>query len=50
VYDGHDDKGEAVQIERVRTLAAGEKVDLHADIQPNYDYFKTGPGYKAIGK
>jgi ferredoxin len=50
VYDGHDDKGEAVYIEKVRTLAAGEKVDLRADIQPNYDYFKTGPGYKAIGK
>ncbi|HLB48164.1 MAG TPA: ferredoxin family protein [Anaerolineales bacterium] len=50
VYDGHDDKGEAVHIEKVRTLAAGEKVDLRADIQPNYDYFKTGPGYKAIGK
>lgn len=50
VYEGHDDKGEAVRVEKVRTLKAGEVVDLRADIQPNYDFFKTGPGYKAIGK
>lgn len=50
VYEGHDDKGEAVHVEGIRTLKAGEVVDLRPDIQPNYDYFKTGPGYKAIGK
>ncbi|MBM4422627.1 MAG: ferredoxin family protein [Chloroflexi bacterium] len=50
VYDGHDDKGEAVHLEKVRTLNAGDVVDLRPDIQANYDYFKTGPGYKAIGK
>jgi ferredoxin len=43
VYEGHDDKGETVRVERVRTLQAGEVVDLRPDIQPNYDYFKTGP-------
>jgi hypothetical protein len=31
----------------VRPLTAGEKVDLTKDIQPNYDYFKGGPGYSA---
>jgi ferredoxin len=50
VYEGHDDKGDAVTVEKVRTLPVGEVVDLKPDIQPNYDYFKTGPGYKAIGK
>lgn len=66
VYDGHDDKGEAVHVEGVRTLATGEVVDLTLDNQPNYDYFnspggpeperasdrgaKVGMGYKAIGK
>src|SRR5512134_652171 len=49
VFEGHDDKGEAVRVEGVRTLQAGEVVDLRPDIQPNYDFFKTGPGYKAIG-
>jgi hypothetical protein len=28
-------------------LKAGEAVDLKPDIKPNYDFFKTGPGYKA---
>ncbi len=50
VYDGHNDKGEAVHLDHTRILAAGEKVDLTPDIKPNYDFFKDGPGYKAIGK
>jgi ferredoxin len=50
VFDGHDDKGDAVHVEGVRTIPVGETVDLRPDIQPNYDYFKEGPGYKAIGK
>lgn len=49
-YEGHDSKGASVTVEKVRTLAAGEKVDLTPDIRKNYDYFKEGPGYKAIGK
>ena len=49
-YDGHDDKGDSVRVEKVRSLPVGEVVDLRPDIQPNYDYFKGGPGYSAIGK
>lgn len=49
-YEGHNNKNEAVILEQVVTLAAGEVVDLKADIQPNYDFFKGGPGYTAIGK
>jgi hypothetical protein len=30
-------------------LKAGEVVDLTEDIKPNYDFFKTGPGYNALG-
>ena len=29
--------------------AAGEVVDLTEDIQPNYDFFASGPGYDALG-
>ena len=66
VFEGHNDKGDAVRIEGVRKLAVGEVVDLTPDKQPNYDYFnsaggpesgkasdrgaKVGLGYKAIGK
>ncbi|PJF28550.1 MAG: ferredoxin [Phototrophicales bacterium] len=28
---------------------AGDVVDLTQDIQPNYDFFSTGPGYDALG-
>ena len=49
-YEGHDNKGATIVLEETVTLNAGDVVDLRADIQPNYDFFKTGPGYKAIGK
>lgn len=50
VYDGTDHSGNAVHLEHTRTMAAGEVVDLTPDIQPNYDFFKNGPGYSAMGK
>jgi hypothetical protein len=34
-------------MENARQLEAGEVIDLTPDIQPNYDFFKTGPGYAA---
>ena len=46
-YDGTNHEGEAVHLNGVKTLKAGEVVDLTPDIAPNYDFFKTGPGYKA---
>jgi ferredoxin len=46
-YEGHNNKGETIILEETLTLAAGEVVDLRQDIQPNYDFFKTGPGYNA---
>jgi ferredoxin len=48
VYDGQSHHGEAVHIEHTKELGAGDVVDLRQDIQPNYDYFKTGTGYKAL--
>jgi ferredoxin len=48
VYDGTNHHGEAVHLETVRTLEAGEVLDLTKDIQPNYDYFQSGPGYSAL--
>ncbi len=49
-YEGHNNKGEAVVLEKTVTLQAGETVNLRGDIQPNYDFYKTGPGYSAVGK
>jgi ferredoxin len=47
-YDGTDHHGKPVHLDHTRTLAPGEVLDLTQDIQPNYDYFKTGPGYSAL--
>jgi ferredoxin len=49
-YEGHDNKGAAVVLEQTVLLEPGEVVNLREDIQPNYDFFKGGPGYTAIGK
>lgn len=46
-YDGTNHDGEAVHLDAVKTLKAGEIVDLTPDIAPNYDFFKSGPGYNA---
>ena len=48
VFDGTDSHGEAVHLEGARKLEAGETLDLTPDIQPNYDYFQSGPGYSAL--
>lgn len=47
-FEGTNHEGEAVVLDSVRQLEAGETVDLTADIQPNYDYFTDGPGYDAL--
>jgi len=44
-YEGENHGGEAVILDTVKQLEAGEKVDLTDDIKPNYEYFKDGPGY-----
>jgi ferredoxin len=41
-YVPHDTKAKA-------TAAGGEVLDLTKDIQPNYDFFESGPGYDALG-
>ena len=43
-------KGAAVVLEQTVLLEPGEVVNLREDIQPNYDFYKSGPGYSAIGK
>jgi ferredoxin len=40
--------GDPVVLDSVRELEAGEIVDLTDDIQPNYDFFESGPGYDAL--
>ncbi len=37
--------GKPIVLDTVRQLAAGETIDLTPDIKPNYDFFKSGPGY-----
>ncbi|MEP7358021.1 MAG: ferredoxin family protein [Anaerolineales bacterium] len=49
-YEGHDNKGQPIILEETVTLAAGDVVDLRKDIPPNYDFYKGGPGYKALEK
>jgi ferredoxin len=46
-YEGDNNKGEKIILEETVLLAPGEVVNLRDDIQPNYDFFKTGPGYNA---
>lgn len=46
-YEGVNHHGKAVVLDCVRQLSAGEIIDLTPDIQLNYDFFKTGPGYNA---
>jgi ferredoxin len=46
-WEGSNHNGGQVLLETTKTLEAGETVDLTADIQPNYTFFKSGPGYSA---
>ncbi len=46
-YEGTNHHNVKVVLETAKQLSAGETVDLTADIQPNYQYFEAGPGYKA---
>ena len=45
VFEGDNHHGQAVKLENVRVLEAGQELDLTADTQPNYDFFTDGPGY-----
>jgi ferredoxin len=47
-YEGANHHGVAVVLDCVKQLAPGEVVDLTEDNQPNYEYFKSGPGYSAL--
>ena len=46
-WEGTNHHNAHVVLETAKQLAAGETVDLTADIQPNYQFFEGGPGYKA---
>ncbi len=46
-YESSNHHGDAVVLDSVRQLAAGEVVDLTGDIQRNADYFSKGPGYSS---
>lgn len=48
VYDGENKDGEPVHLTATRALETGEEADLTEDIQPNYDFFDSGPGYQAL--
>ena len=39
--------GNQVVLDTAKKLEAGEVVDLTPDIQANYDFFSSGPGYGA---
>ncbi len=46
-FDGTDHNGQPVHLDKTIVLKAGEMVDLRTDIEPNYKFFKEGPGYSA---
>ncbi|MDO8754433.1 MAG: hypothetical protein Q7J80_11105, partial [Anaerolineales bacterium] len=46
-FEGTNHHGKPIVLETTRQLAAGETVDLTPDIKPNYEFFKSGPGYGA---
>ena len=46
-YEGVNHHGNAVVLDCVKKLAAGEVVDLTKDIPSNYNFYKDGPGYSA---
>lgn len=48
--EAENKSGGIEHIPATRVLPMGETVDLQPDIKPNYDYFKTGTGYKALEK
>jgi ferredoxin len=45
VYEGENERGESVHLKATRVLEEGVVIDLTGDIQANYDYFESGPGY-----
>jgi len=47
-YEATNHFDDPVVLDTVRELEAGEVVDLTDDIQPNYDFFESGPGYDAL--
>ncbi len=47
-YEAENHHGDPVVLDTVKELEAGEEVDLTEDIQPNYDFFESGPGYGAL--
>ena len=44
-WEGTNHHGAPVVLDCAKQLAAGEVVDLTEDIKPNYEFFKSGPGY-----
>lgn len=47
-FDGYDYDGNDVHLDYTRRLAPEQEIDLTKDIQPNYDYFQKGPGYRSL--
>ena len=41
-------EGHEVKVLNAKQLAGGEILDLTEDIEPNYDFFVSGPGYDAL--
>jgi ferredoxin len=49
IFDGSDHEGNPVKIKGTKVLAAEETIDLTPAIEKNNEYFKSGPGYSAVG-
>jgi len=47
-YTGQNHNGEEIHVPAVRTITAGEEVDLTPFIEQNSLYFTDGPGYSTL--
>jgi hypothetical protein len=47
-YEDESERGEPVRLKTTRVLEEGQVIDLTGDIQANYAYFESGPGYAPV--
>lgn len=49
-YKGEDHDHQPVLLKATKTYSGGEILDLSSDLEMNADFFKNGPGYRALEK
>ena len=47
-FDGYDYEGTPIHLDHTRTLNPDQEINLKKDIQANYAFFQSGPGYDVL--